>query len=75
MITPSDSAADLNLYRSYLVRLWQSGAQGTWRASVQSVQTGVTQRFANLEALTAFLQTQTAKSALACEQGTDQNDQ
>jgi hypothetical protein len=47
-------------YRSYLVRLWQSGPRGQWRASVLSIQGGHTQHFADLAALFAFLQAETA---------------
>jgi hypothetical protein len=43
-------------YRSYLVRFWQSTEQGTWRASAQCVQTGITVRFGDVVSLLAFLQ-------------------
>ena len=46
-------------YRAYLVRLWSEGSEAVWRASAQSVQSGDTVRFANLEALFAFLEAQT----------------
>jgi hypothetical protein len=38
-------------YHTYLVRLWQDDQQMTWRAMVQSVQTGEQIHFADLEAL------------------------
>lgn len=40
---------------SYLLRLWRSGADGAWRASLQSVQTGERHMFADLESLLTFL--------------------
>lgn len=43
-------------YRSFLVRLWQSHADGAWRASAQSIQSGATTHFADLDALFVFLQ-------------------
>ena len=46
------------VYRSYLVRFWQSNEQGSWRASAQCVQTGNTVLFGSVERLLAFLQTE-----------------
>ena len=46
------------VYRSYLVRFWQSNEQGRWRASAQCVQTGNTVLFGNVERLFAFLSTE-----------------
>ncbi|MCB0173097.1 MAG: hypothetical protein KDI02_17315 [Anaerolineae bacterium] len=46
-------------YQAYLIRLWQDGQHTGWRASVQSVQSGETIRFASLKALFEFLQDQT----------------
>jgi hypothetical protein len=46
-------------YRAYLVRLWREGSEAVWRASAQSVQTGEIVRFANLDALFAFLESRT----------------
>jgi hypothetical protein len=51
------------LYHSYLVRLWQDEQQMMWRAVVQSVQTGETHHFADLQSLCAFLLTQTSGNA------------
>ncbi|MFN8487411.1 MAG: hypothetical protein U0350_07440 [Caldilineaceae bacterium] len=51
-------------YHSYLVRLWQDDTQTTWRALAQSVQTGETIHFADLESLFAFLQAQTLSETL-----------
>lgn len=45
-------------YQSYLVRFWQSGEQGGWRASAQCVQSGNTVLFADVDQLLAFLQRQ-----------------
>ncbi|MFN8495025.1 MAG: hypothetical protein U0350_45900 [Caldilineaceae bacterium] len=42
-------------HHSYLLRLWRSGADGSWRASLQSVQTGDRHMFADLDSLLAFL--------------------
>ncbi|MEZ4664141.1 MAG: hypothetical protein R2911_41960 [Caldilineaceae bacterium] len=50
-------------YRAYLVRLWRDGAQGAWRASAQSVDGQIIVRFASLEALYAFLHSQTEGNA------------
>ncbi len=47
-----------HVYRSYLVRFWQSNEQGCWRAAAQCVQTGNTVRFGEVESLLAFLQTE-----------------
>ncbi len=44
------------LYRSYLVRFWQSNQAGCWRASAQCVQTGDTVLFGDVASLLAFLQ-------------------
>lgn len=43
---------------AFLVRLWEEGTQGSWRASAQHVQSGKTMRFANTTKLFAFLQAQ-----------------
>lgn len=43
-------------YRSYLVRFWQSTEQGSWRATVQCVQTSQTTHFGDVESLLNFLQ-------------------
>lgn len=56
-------------YRSFLVRLWQSHTDGAWHVSVQSVQTGTTLHFADLNALFAFLGTETADGQRADEVG------
>ncbi|MCE7985032.1 MAG: hypothetical protein DYG89_27985 [Caldilinea sp. CFX5] len=45
-------------YHAYLIRLWEEGAPGAWRASAQSVQSGITVRFGDIESLLAFLQTE-----------------
>jgi hypothetical protein len=42
-------------YRSYLLRVWRGGADGGWRASLQSIPTGERHMFADLESLLAFL--------------------
>ena len=48
-------------YQSYLLRLWRTSLRGkpTWRASLESAQTGERHSFADLESLFAFLKQQT----------------
>ena len=48
-------------YRSYLLRLWRTSLRGkpTWRASLESAQTGERHAFADLESLFDFLERQT----------------
>ena len=55
-----DHRSQSTLFHSFFVRIWQGGAQGAWRASAQCLRTGATVRFADTEALCAFLQEQTA---------------
>jgi hypothetical protein len=43
------------VYRAYLVRVWQAGAKGPWRASAESTATRRVYHFAHLEELFAFL--------------------
>lgn len=45
-------------YLSYLLRLWQTGSQPIWRASLESPLTGERQGFASLQELFTFLETQ-----------------
>lgn len=47
------------LYHSYLLRLWQGDPQTPWRILAQSIQSGETRHFADLESFFAFLQAQT----------------
>jgi hypothetical protein len=49
-------------YLAYMLRLWQVSSDGEpiWRASLESPHTGERHGFANLEALFAFLEKQTA---------------
>lgn len=54
-----EPAKMLTSYCAYLVRLWQDSPHAGWRASAQSVQTGATVRFADLEQLFIFLHRQT----------------
>ena len=49
-------------YNTYLIRLWQDTPDGSWRASAQSIQGGEITRFGSLQALFAFLETETKKS-------------
>ena len=50
-------------YQSYLLRLWRTSLRGkpTWRASLESAQTGERRGFADLKSLFAFLEAQTAR--------------
>ena len=54
-------AEEAQEYQSYLLRLWRTGSRGkpTWRASLESAQTGERRGFADLESLFAFLEQQT----------------
>ncbi len=63
MTTSQTGASTASAYRSYLVRLWQSTAQGGWHASAQCVQTGNTVLFGEVEHLWAFLQTEITGSS------------
>jgi hypothetical protein len=56
MVTIQARGCTSGVYRSYLVRFWQSNDQGCWRASAQCVQTGNTVLFGSVERLLAFLQ-------------------
>ena len=58
-------------YLSYLLRLWQTGSQPTWRASLESL-TGERQGFAGLEELFAFLRSQTGVEQTATDDGEHQ---
>ena len=57
------------IYHAYLVRLWQDGPHAPWRASAQCAQTGEKRLFVDLEALFAFLRTQTTTSETSSETG------
>lgn len=57
----AETAQALTGYCAYLVRLWQDSPYTPWRASAQSVQSGETVRFADMEQLFAFLQAQTTQ--------------
>jgi hypothetical protein len=49
-------------YQAYIIRLWQAGSDGRWRALLQSVHTSEKMHFANLESLFTYLQAQTTDS-------------
>jgi len=55
--SPASSSTTMR-YRSYLVRIWQSHEQGSYRASAQCVQTGNTVLFGELSQLLAFLKSE-----------------
>ncbi len=67
MIVSDDRSASSLNYHSYLLRVWQSGPDGQWRASLQYVQSGETLRFADLASCLTFLQ-QNALSDLISNQ-------
>ena len=52
-------------YQSYLLRLWRTSSRGkpTWRASLESAQTGERRGFADLESLFVFLVQQTTSNS------------
>ncbi|MBX3015643.1 MAG: hypothetical protein KF832_29240 [Caldilineaceae bacterium] len=52
-------------YQAYLLRLWRDGADGPWRASLQSTKESRTQLFADVSSLIAFLEAQTGTSETA----------
>jgi hypothetical protein len=49
-------------YFSYLLRMWRTGKESAWRASLEDPQTGERVGFGSLEALWEFLQRRTALS-------------
>jgi hypothetical protein len=58
MSFPTPAASQPDGYHAYLMRLWQAGSNGTWRLSLQCVQTGEKLHFASLESLFTYLQAQ-----------------
>ncbi|MCX6033189.1 MAG: hypothetical protein NT169_28380 [Chloroflexi bacterium] len=58
-------SGELPRYMAFLVRLWQPGhdSEPVWRASVDNPHTAERHYFADLEALFAFLEEQTAACA------------
>ncbi|MBN2394553.1 MAG: hypothetical protein JXR84_27730 [Anaerolineae bacterium] len=44
-------------YFSYLLRIWRTGKNSAWRASLEDPQTGERRGFGSFEALWAFLLT------------------
>lgn len=50
-------------YQSYLLRLWRSGADETWRVMLEVVGAEERRGFADLESLFAFLREQTYRAA------------
>lgn len=53
------------LYQSYLVRLWQDDPQAPWRILAQSIQSGETRHFVDLDSFFAFLRARTASEEAA----------
>ena len=57
--SPAEQAPARTTYHeehwSYLLRLWRAGADGGWRASLQSIPAGERHMFAGLDSLLAFL--------------------
>jgi hypothetical protein len=58
MTTSQSGILTVSVYRSYLVRFWQSNEQGNWRTSAQCVQTGNTVLFSDVDSLLRFLQSE-----------------
>ena len=56
---PANPILSSGVYHSYIVRLWQTDPEASWRASALCVQTGELIRFADLHSLFAFLYAQT----------------
>lgn len=69
MINHLSSPKTRRSYHSYLLRLWQDDHQTPWRILVQSVQSGETIHFVDLESFFVFLQAQTASEQSAVTQG------
>ena len=57
-------------YTAYLVRLWQDNLQAPWRASAQHARTGEIIRFADLEQLFHFLESQTGDESTSANAST-----
>lgn len=49
-------------YSAYLVRIWRDSIDSDWRASAQSVQSGVVTPFGSLQALFDYLETAAQKA-------------
>jgi hypothetical protein len=62
-------SGDKSRYLAFLVRMWQPGDEGkpVWRASVDNPHTAERHYFADLEALFAFLEEQTASLSASSE--------
>lgn len=56
--TGGDVAKQSVDYFSYLLRLWRTGEQGSWIASLEDPQTGEQRGFNGLDALFSFLRQQ-----------------
>jgi 2-polyprenyl-3-methyl-5-hydroxy-6-metoxy-1,4-benzoquinol methylase len=54
-------------YKAYLVRLWQAGSSeaSPWRASIEDARTGARYRFATLDMLFTFFESETLASRLS----------
>ncbi len=72
--TPESNPTEISLrhttrsdteHRSYLLRLWRSGGDGDWRASLQAVHNGERHMFADVESLLAFLVEQLRPPSIA----------
>jgi hypothetical protein len=51
-------------YFSYLLRMWRTGENSAWRASLEDPQTGERVGFRSLEALWSFLWERTASTTI-----------
>ena len=65
--TGDDVAKQSVDYFSYLLRLWRTGKESAWKASLEDPQTGERRGFGSLEALVHFLQQQLSEGCGALE--------
>lgn len=75
-MTGTDRRPGTGHYRSYLLRVWSTGAEEgepLWHASLESPQTGERLGFASLDRLFAFLSDQTAMLSDASRPMQDEN--
>ena len=68
-----DMADQATAYRSYLLRLWQLGESGEWKASLEEPVTGVRMGFGSIDALVVYLveETEGVPKERDCAGGTD----
>ncbi len=62
MLTSPSDLSQTDTYQAYLIRMWRSSPDTSWRASAQHTQSGETVFFADLERLFRFLHDQSVES-------------